>query len=77
MRLMKIDEIPFPIEVLLGRSELPFAAYQGLQIGDVIILDQNTEEGLVVRVGSNAYFRATAGLFETHKAVTIDGRIYA
>lgn len=73
---MRIDDIPFSVSVLLGKAEIPLTAYAGLQVGDIIILDQEVSEGLVVRVGSTERYRATAGLYETHKAITIDGRIH-
>jgi flagellar motor switch protein FliM len=76
MRHMNLDTIRFEVTVLLGKTTIPLKAYMGLQVGDVLILDQSIEKGLVTRVGSEKRYLATAGLFETHKAITIDERIY-
>ena len=76
MGSMKIDEIPFAVSVLLGEADIPLSAYLELQIGDVIVLNQKSEESLRVRIGSVEHYVATAGLFETHKAITIDGRVH-
>lgn len=72
---MKVDEIPFEVTVLLGKTSIPVKAYLGLQVGDVLILDQNTEQGLIARVGTAERYFVTAGLIETHKAIIIDERI--
>jgi flagellar motor switch protein FliM len=76
MRIMKIDTLPFEISVLLGKTDLNIKSCLGLQVGDIIPLEQDVEKGLIVRIGSDDGFLATAGLFETHKAVIIDERIY-
>jgi flagellar motor switch protein FliM len=76
MQMMKLEEIIFEVFVFLGKTSIPMRAYTGLQVGDILVLDQNIEKGLVTQVGSMEYFLATAGLFETHKAITIDERIH-
>lgn len=73
---MHIDDLPFEVTAVLGKAELPLAAYLGLHVGDILVLDQPIEQGLAVRVGEKERYLATAGLFETYKAITIDERIY-
>lgn len=73
---MQIEEIPFEVTALLGKVELPHTTYKGLLIGDILVLDQTVDTRLIVRIGSQERYRATAGLFITHKAVTLDERIY-
>jgi flagellar motor switch protein FliM len=75
MQIMQIENIPFDVTVLLGKATLPLIAYLGLQIGDIVVLEQSAEKGLVTRVGSTERYLASAGLFETHKAIIIDGHI--
>lgn len=74
---MQIEEIPFEVTALLGTTSLPLTAYMGLHVGDIIILDQPVDQRLVVRIGKQDRYQATAGLFTTHKAVTIDERIHS
>lgn len=71
-----MDTIPFEITALLGTVDIPMKAYIGLQIGDILVLDQKIEDGLQVRVGEQTHYLVTAGLYETHKAILIDERIY-
>lgn len=73
---MKIDDLSFEISALLGKATLSFKDYSELQVGDVIVLDQQIEEGLRLRIGTVERYLATAGLFKTHKALLIDERIY-
>lgn len=73
---MQIDDLLLEVTAVLGKAEIPLAAYLGLHVGDILVLDQPIEQGLVVCVGKKERYLATAGLFETHKAITIDERIY-
>ena len=73
---MEIEEISFEITALLGKSTLSWGGYLSLQVGDVLVLDQPIEKGLTARIGSEERFLATAGLFETHKAIVIDERLH-
>jgi flagellar motor switch protein FliM len=75
MQIMKIEDLSFDVTVLLGKVTLPLKSYLGLQVGDILVLEQSTEKGLVARVGSTERYFASAGLFETHKAIVIDGDI--
>lgn len=74
---MQIEEIPFEITALLGTTSLPQVVYMGLQLGDILVLDQTVDQRLVVRIGRQERYQATGGLFLTHKAVTLDERIHS
>jgi flagellar motor switch protein FliM len=74
---MNIDDIQFEVSALLGKALIPVTAYFDLQVGDILVLDQPIEQGLVVRVGIQERYLATAGLFEIHKAIKIDERIHS
>ncbi len=74
---MDLNQILFDVSVILGSADFSHQAYQALQIGDILILKETVEEPLLAKVGSTDYFFATAGLYETHKAVVIDERIHA
>lgn len=74
---MQIEEIPFEVTALLGTASLPQVAYMGLHLGDILVLDQTVDQRLVVRIGKQERYQATAGLFITHKAVTLDERIHS
>lgn len=69
MRHMKVEHIPLPILARLGQTELPMDAYLGLQIGDIILLDQAVNKPLPIIVGEKEALKGSAGLFENHKAV--------
>lgn len=77
MRHMRLDHIPCELTVLLGRATVAQEICETLHVGDVIVLDQCIEEGLLTRVAQTDGFLATAGLFENHKAIVIDERIYS
>ena len=66
-------EISIEVTPLLGRAELHAEEYHSLAVGDVIVLDQEAEEPLDIRVGEDLILRATPGLFHNHKAIQIDG----
>ncbi|MCP5470276.1 MAG: FliM/FliN family flagellar motor switch protein [Chlamydiales bacterium] len=66
-------EISFDFTPLLGTAELDAADYHQLQVGDVIVLDQEAEAPLKIIVGESYKFEATPGLLHNHKAVKIDG----
>ena len=74
---MHIEEISFEVTALLGTTSLPQVAYMGLHLGDILVLDQTVDQRLVVRIGKQERYQATAGLFLTHKAVTLDERIHS
>jgi flagellar motor switch protein FliM len=76
MRFMKIDQIPFTLSVILGKTTLSMKNYLELQVGDILVLDQKVQEKLTVCIGDEERSYATPGLFEKHKAVTLDGSIH-
>ncbi len=74
---MDVDDIPFEIFVLIGEAEIPMGAYLSLQIGDILLLEQEVTTPFIFKVGEQEYFKGRLGLCETHKAVLIDERIHA
>jgi flagellar motor switch protein FliM len=74
---MQTEKIPFEVTAFLGKTALSLSDYLGLQIGDILVLDQPIEKGLVTCISQSECFLATAGLFETHKAIIIDERIHS
>lgn len=77
VRFMDITHIPFQVTALLGKTSLPLTSYLELQIGDILVLNQPIDQGLVVLVGKQERFRATAGLYLNHKAITLDEPIHS
>lgn len=73
---MQINKISFEVTALLGQTTLQSSSYFGLQVGDVIVLDQSIEKGVTVRIGFTECYAATIGLFGNHKAIVIDERIH-
>ena len=73
---MKIEDLPIAVKAILGKAELPLAAYHALQVGDILILDQEVGQPLSVAFGEDEMVVASPGLFETKKAVRIDGKVH-
>ncbi len=76
MTHMDIEELPFNVTAKIGKAEIPMSAYLGLQVGDILLLDQKVGEPFTIEVGEKACFSAHPGLSETRKAVKIDERIH-
>lgn len=73
---MDIEELCFDVTALIGKVEIPMAAYLGLQVGDILLLDRKVGEPFMIEVGEDARFSGHPGLSETRKAVKIDERIH-
>lgn len=73
---MNIEELFFDVTALIGKTEIPMAAYLGLQVGDILLLDQKVGEPFSIEVGEEVRFSGRPGLSETRKAVKIDERIH-
>jgi flagellar motor switch protein FliM len=69
---MKIETFSHFARVLLGSVELSAAAYHQLQVGDILLLDQEAEETLQLKVEEDSLFDVTPGLVNTRKAVKIE-----
>ncbi len=76
MSSMDIAQLPFEVAALIGRTEIPMRAYLGLQVGDIVLLEQKIEEPLSIQVGGETRYLGRPGLSETRKAVTIHERIH-
>lgn len=71
MRFMKIESFPIDVGALLGQAELSMEAYSGLQIGDIILLDQSISDPLPILIEGEEALRGSIGLLETHKAILV------
>jgi len=76
MTLMDIEELSFDVSALIGKTEIPMTAYLGLQVGDILLLDQKVGEPFSIEVGEESRFSGRPGLSETRKAVKIHERIH-
>ena len=76
MQIMEIDDLPFEICALVGKAHLPMGAYLALQVGDILLLEQQVGEPFVIKGGETPLFTGTPGLSETRKAVRLDERIH-
>ncbi|MCC5832305.1 MAG: FliM/FliN family flagellar motor switch protein [Chlamydiales bacterium] len=73
---MEIEELSFDVKALIGKIEIPVSTYLGLQVGDILLLDQRIEEPFMIEAGEELCFSGRPGLSATRKAVRIDERIY-
>jgi flagellar motor switch protein FliM len=64
--------LPMLVQVVLGTTELKLSQLSQLQVGDVILLDQRNEEGIVASSGGQPLFRGRAGRIGSWKAFRID-----
>ena len=69
---MKIEALPQQVRVCLGSVNLNSAAYHQLQVGDILLLDQEADQTLPLKVGETEVFEVTLGLVNTKKAVKIE-----
>ena len=67
-----LQQLPVSVEVVLGSAELKLSELSSLQIGDVVLLDQRTTEGVVARVGGQNLFRGLAGRLGSWKAFQVE-----
>ena len=67
-----VGTIPVAIEIVVGTAEMKLSELSHLQIGDVVLLDQRPEDGLVARAGDQGLFRGKAGRLGSWKAFQIE-----
>ncbi|MHC1725536.1 MAG: flagellar motor switch protein FliM [Syntrophobacteraceae bacterium] len=76
VRLKKLlHAVPVEVAVELGRTELKGAELMSMEIGDVIMLDNDVNEPITVNVEGVPKFKANAGIFKGNKAFQIHGDI--
>lgn len=69
---MEIESLPQNAHVVLGSLQLSAAAYHQLQVGDILLLEQEAEQTLPLKVEGQRLFSVTPGLVNTRKAVKIE-----
>lgn len=68
---MDVSNLTFDCKVILGKADLPAACYHGLQLGDIVLLDQKASNPLSIIIGEERQFEGSPGLDGIHKAVKI------
>lgn len=68
-QVVKSSEISVAVE--LGRTDVTLQELLGLDAGDVIVLEQKTDQALSVKVGNQVRFLAKPGIVGKKKAVQI------
>ncbi len=66
-----VQALPMVVQIILGTAELKLSQLRRLQVGDVLMLDQNHEDQAVVRVGNHELYRGRAGRTGACKAFQI------
>ncbi|MCE5272861.1 flagellar motor switch protein FliM [bacterium] len=67
----KLRAAEIPLKVTLGSTKLSLRDIMGLEIGDIVRLDNRLDEMLDVIIQDTPKFKAKPGLFRNHKAVQI------
>lgn len=68
----RVNRAQLPIVAELGESQISVREFMGLQIGDVISLDKQVEDGLAIRVGDRLKYIGSPGMIKDRVAVLID-----
>jgi flagellar motor switch protein FliM len=75
-RLKKLlHDVPVDISVELGRTTLKGGELMHMEVGDVIMLDNDVNQPLLVRVEGIAKFRANPGVYRGNKAFQVESGI--
>lgn len=64
--------IPISLVAVLGNSRLSKEAFEELQEGDVLLLDQSVKAPLCVRIGKKAFLKGYPGLKGARRALQIE-----
>jgi flagellar motor switch protein FliM len=67
-----IGSLPLRVEFVLGTADLRLSELSGLQVGDVLVLDQRKEEGATAATTGQALFRGAMGRVGSWKAFRIE-----
>jgi flagellar motor switch protein FliM len=67
-----VGNLPVRVDVVLGTTDLKLSQLSRLQIGDVVLLDQRHEEGIIAGAGSQHLFRGRVGRMGSWKAFRIE-----
>ena len=66
-----LDKVPVDIEVILGESQMDVSDFLGMEVGDIIQMDDKTTKPLTMYVESKPYFKVKPGRTENRLAVEI------
>jgi flagellar motor switch protein FliM len=66
-----LQEVPVPVRVILGMTQLTIGDLVGLKLGDVIPLDTPVRDQLTVRVAERTRFRCQPGIVGNRMAIQI------
>jgi flagellar motor switch protein FliM len=70
-----VKALPMVVQIVLGIAELKLSELRRLQVGDVLLLDQNHGDQAVARVGSHELYRGRVGRSGSCKAFQIKSLI--
>jgi flagellar motor switch protein FliM len=70
-----VNSLPLQLEFVLGTTEVRLSELSRLQVGDVIMLDQRHDDGVIAGTGTHHLFRGRAGRVGSWKAFQIDGQV--
>ena len=66
-----VQALPMVVQIVLGTTELKLSQLRRLQVGDVLMLDQNQEDQATARVGNRELYRGRVGRTGSWKAFQI------
>jgi flagellar motor switch protein FliM len=66
-----VQALPMVVQIILGTAEVKLSQLRRLQVGDVLVLDQNHDDQAVARVGNHELYRGRAGRTGSSKAFQI------
>lgn len=67
--IQKLQHVPLELHVVLGSSQLSLREIMGLQVGDVIQLDQKVDDEAVIMSRSSKWFTGKLGSLNNHVAI--------
>jgi flagellar motor switch protein FliM len=67
-----VSNLPIVVEVVLGSAKLNLSQLSHLQAGDVLLLDQQSDEAITARAGGKDLFHGKVGRLGSRKAFQID-----
>jgi flagellar motor switch protein FliM len=67
-----VSNLPVRLEFVLGTSEVKLSQLSRLEVGDVLLLDQRNQDGVVAGAGSQRLFRGRVGRVGSWKAFRIE-----
>lgn len=66
-----LNKVPIEVEVVLGESQMTVSDFLGMEVGDIIQLDDKTSKPLTMYVEDKPYFKVKPGKIDNKLAVEI------